>query len=88
MADSRYTVEVRNSAGKDLGVFATTDIPCRTRVIAELAILKIDRDHGDARNILRAFESLSVSKQILYLQLHGFACAEFRRAAEREMGQS
>jgi hypothetical protein len=88
MADSRHMIEVRNSTGKGLGVFATTDIPRGTRVIAETAILKIDPGHGDATNILRAFESLSVSKQSLYLQLHGFACAEFRRAAEREMGQS
>jgi antitoxin (DNA-binding transcriptional repressor) of toxin-antitoxin stability system len=86
--DSRHPIEVRNSIGKGLGIFAISDIPRGTRVIAEAALVKIGRNRGDARNILQAFESLPTSKQNSYLKLHGFACAEFRRAAENEMGQS
>jgi hypothetical protein len=86
--DSRHLIEVRNSIGKGLGIFATSDIPRGTRVIAEAALLKIDWNHGDARDILQAFESLPASKQSSYLKLHGFACAEFRSAAENETGQS
>lgn len=86
--DSRHLVEVRESQGKGLGIFAIANIPRGTRVIAEAALLKLDRKSGDARNILQAFNSLPTAEQNLYLELHGFACAAFRRAAEQEMGQS
>ncbi|KAF1952906.1 TPR domain protein, partial [Byssothecium circinans] len=86
--DSRHLVEMRKSTGKGLGIFAIADIPRGTRVIAEAALLKIDRNNTDARNILYAFESLSASQQGSYLELHGFACAAFRHAAEQEMGRS
>ncbi|PVH91474.1 hypothetical protein DM02DRAFT_663967 [Periconia macrospinosa] len=79
---------MRKSPGKGLGIFAIADIPSGTRIIAEAALLKIDRNNGDARNILYAFENLSASQQGSYLELHGFACAAFRRAAEQEMGRS
>jgi hypothetical protein len=60
--DSRHPIEVRDSIGKGLGIFAISDIPRVTRVITEAALLKIDRNRGDARNTLQAFESLFISK--------------------------
>jgi hypothetical protein len=80
-------IEVKASAEKGLGIFAVTDIPRGTRTIAELALLKIDRTNGGARNI-RAIECLSPPQQDIYLQLHKIACDAFRRSAEQELGQS
>jgi hypothetical protein len=87
-SDLRYLVQVRTLPGKGLGVFAISDVPRGTCIIAEAALLKIDWDYGDARNILDAFGTLTASEQSLYLELHGFVCAAFRCAAEQEMGQS
>jgi hypothetical protein len=81
-------VQVRSSPEKGREVLAITDIPRGTRIIAEAALLKIYRDHGDARNILDALKNLTASKKSLCLDLHGFACAAFRCAAEQEMAQS
>jgi hypothetical protein len=74
--------------GKGLGIFAKSDIPCGTRVIAEPPLLKVDREKGDANDILKAFESLPISQRDLYLGLHGYASTPFKLAAEREMGQN
>ncbi len=37
---------------------------------------------------MRAFKSHPLSEQSLYLELHVYACDAFKRAAERELGQS
>ncbi|KAF7592476.1 hypothetical protein BBP40_000211 [Aspergillus hancockii] len=56
-----------------------------TRVLAEPALIQINRETGDAKDIVRAFQSLPLLQQTLYLELHGHACDAFKRAAEREM---
>jgi hypothetical protein len=68
-----------------LGVFAKAKIACGTRVLAEPALVKIDRETGDANDIVRAFQSLPLPQQTLYLELHQHACGAFKRAAKREM---
>jgi hypothetical protein len=69
-----------------MGIFATGDIPCGTRIIAEPALLKVNRDTtSNARDIVHAFESLSSSQQKSYLELRGYACDSFKRAAEHEI---
>jgi hypothetical protein len=76
LSDARHLIEVRASSGKGQGIFAKTDIPRGTRVIAEPPLLKIDDPkNGDARTIVRAFDSLPISQQNLYLGLHGYASA-------------
>ncbi|KAF2868037.1 TPR domain protein [Massariosphaeria phaeospora] len=84
--DSRHQIEVKASALGGLGVFATTDIPRGTRVIAESALLEINADRT-AKGIVRAFERLSSPQQRCYLELHEFASDTFKRAVENEMGQ-
>lgn len=37
---------------------------------------------------MMAFEQLAPPQQELFLQLHGYACNKFKRAAEREMEQA
>lgn len=69
-------------------MFAKTNILCGTRVIAEPALLKINRETGNAKDIVRDFESLPSSQQNLYLKLHGYACDLFKHAAEHEMEQN
>lgn len=59
-------------------MFAKANIPCGSRVIAEPALL--DVKGGNAKDIVRAFESLPSSQQSLYLELHGYACEPFKRA--------
>lgn len=85
MSDARL-IEVKDSALKGLGVFAKANIPCGSRVIAEPALLEVKG--GNAKDIVRAFESLPLSQQSLYLDLHGHACEPFKRAAERDMEQN
>lgn len=84
----RDSVEVKESTGKGLGVFAITDIPCGARVLAEEPLLRVDEGNGSAKDILSAFQKLSVSQQELYFQLHGFAGAAFKRSAENEIGRA
>lgn len=84
----RESIEVKESTGKGLGVFAVTDIPCGARVLAEEPLLKADEGNGSAKDILSAFKKLSVSQQHLYLQLRGFAGAAFKRSAEKEIGRA
>ena len=84
----RDSIEVKESTGKGLGVFAITDIPCGARVLAEEPLLRVDEGNGSAKDILSAFQKLSVSQQHLYLQLHGFAGAAFKRSAEKEIGRA
>jgi hypothetical protein len=84
----REWIEVKESTGKGLGVFATTDIPCGARVLAEEPLLKVDEEDGSAKDILSAFEKLSVSQKNSYLQLHGLAGAAFKRSAEKEIGRA
>lgn len=66
-------------------MFAKVDIACGTRVLAEPALIQINGKTGNAKDIVRAFESLPLLQQTLYLELHGHACDAFKRAAEREM---
>jgi hypothetical protein len=84
----REWIEVKESTGKGLGVFATTDIPCGARVLAEEPLLRRDEENGSSIDILSAFEKLSVSQKNSYLQLRGFAGAAFKRAAEDETGRA
>lgn len=86
MLSDACLVEVKVSALKGLGVFAKANIPCGSRVFAEPALLEVKG--GNAKDIVRAFESLPLSQQSLYLDLHGYACEPFKRAAEREMEQN
>jgi len=86
MFSDAHLIEVKDSAPKGLGVFAKANIPCGSCVIAEPALLKVKG--GNAKDIVRAFESLPSSQQSLYLDLHGHACEPFKRAAEREMEQN
>jgi hypothetical protein len=79
---------VKESTGKGLGVFATTDIPRGARVLAEEPLLKVDEKYGSAKDILLAFERLSVSQKNSYLQLRGYAGAAFKRSAEKEIGRA
>jgi hypothetical protein len=79
---------VKESTGKGLGVFATTDIPRGARVLAEEPLLKVDEEYGSAKDILPAFERLSVSQKNSYLQLRGYAGAAFKRSAEKEIGRA
>jgi hypothetical protein len=83
----RAWIEVKESAGKGLGVFATADIPCGTRVLAEEPLLKVDEENGSTKDILLAFEKLSVSQKESYLQLREFAGAAFKCSAEAEIGR-
>jgi hypothetical protein len=86
--DARHLIEMKESPRKGLGIFAKEDIPRGTRIIAERALLKIDRQNmSDAKDIVVAFESLSFSAQRIYLQLHAYACDRFKSAAEHELGQ-
>lgn len=85
MLSDACLVEVKVSALKGLGVFAKANIPCGSRVLAEPALLEVKGEN--AKDIVRAFESLPLSQQNLYLDLHGYACEPFKRAAEREMEQ-
>ena len=62
----RKWIEVKESAGKGLGVFATAGIPRGARVLAEEPLLKLDEENGTAKDILLAFEKLSVSKKKSY----------------------
>lgn len=78
-------VEVKASALKGLGVFTKANIPCGSRVFAEPALLEVKGE--SAKDIVRAFESLPLSQQNLYLDLHRYACQRFKRAVEREMEQ-
>jgi hypothetical protein len=85
LPDERHLIERRESQGRGLGIFATGYIPRGTRIVAEPALLKVSRDTTDAKDIVRAFESLSSSQKKSYLELHDYACDLFKRAAEREM---
>jgi len=86
--DARHLIERKQSQGRGLDIFATGDIPCGTRIIAEPALLKVNRDTASsAKDIVRAFESLSSSQQKSYLELHGYSCDSFKRAYEHEMDQ-
>ncbi|PYI12807.1 hypothetical protein BO99DRAFT_486228 [Aspergillus violaceofuscus CBS 115571] len=83
--DARHLIEVKTSAVQGLGVFATADLPRGTRMTAETALLKLEQEKSSARDILDAFKKLPVAQQRLYLDLHEFACPQFRKAAEREI---
>jgi hypothetical protein len=60
----RERIEVKESTGKRLGVFAITDILCGACVLAEEPLLKVDEEDGSAKDMLFAFEKLSVSQPI------------------------
>lgn len=79
---------MKESTLKGLGVFAKVDIPRGTRVLAEPALLKVDRQAVKANDIVEAFKNLPSPQQSLYLDLHGYACDSFKRATESEMGQN
>lgn len=82
-------IEVRESAGKGLGVFAKSKIPRGTRILSERALLKVNREqNSNAKDIVLAFEQLPSSQRELFLKLHGYTCDSFKRAAEREMEQA
>jgi preprotein translocase subunit SecB len=83
--DSIY--EQKESQGKCLGIFATRNIFCGTRILAEAGVLKVNKDTTDAWDIIHAFERLSSSQEKSYLGLHEYACDLFKRATEREIGQ-
>ena len=79
---------MRESTSKGLGVFAKSNIPRGTRVISEPALLEVRREaNSNAKDIVQVFEQLTSSQQELFLELHGYACHSFQRAAEREMQQ-
>jgi SET domain-containing protein len=84
----REWIEVKESAGKGLGIFATAEIPCGARVLAEEPLLKVDEENGSWKDVLPAFEKLSVSQKNSYLQLREFADAAFKHSAEQEIGRA
>lgn len=86
--DATHLVEVRESGGKGLGVFARSNIPQGTRVISEPALLEVSSVDSNAKDIVLAFDQLPLSQQESFLKLHGYACDSFKRAAEREMQQT
>ncbi|KAL4948919.1 hypothetical protein BDW69DRAFT_198522 [Aspergillus filifer] len=66
-------IEIRDSPLGGLGVFAKTDIPKGTRVLAESYLLRVlgaDEEDVDAKKIIFAYNALYPSQQEQYLSLH------------------
>ncbi|KAJ5351535.1 hypothetical protein N7452_000509 [Penicillium brevicompactum] len=85
--DPSDLIEVRESDGKGLGVFAKCDIPQGTRVISEPPLLEVSLEDRDANMILAAFKQLPLPQQEQYLALHEYAAEGFKRGIEAEVGQ-
>ncbi|EED12492.1 SET domain containing protein [Talaromyces stipitatus ATCC 10500] len=86
--DARHLIEVRESPGKGLGVFAKDNIPRGTRILAESSLLKVENDNPDAKKILQAFEDLTPSQQSSYLELHRYTFDSDKQILEAQMGQT
>lgn len=87
--DSRHLIQVRDSPGKGLGIFAKTNIPRGTRILAESSLIKFDKDEQPtAKTIMQAFESLSPSQQESYLELDDYVCDLDKQILESQTGQT
>ncbi|KAI7970079.1 hypothetical protein EIK77_001469 [Talaromyces pinophilus] len=87
--DSRHLIEVRDSPGKGLGIFAKANIPRGTRILAESSLIKFnENEQPTAKTIMQAFESLSPSQQESYLELHNYACDLDKQILESQTGQT
>ncbi|KAF1830615.1 hypothetical protein BDW02DRAFT_93547, partial [Decorospora gaudefroyi] len=84
--DSRHLIEVKATATKGLGVFATADILRGTRVIAETALLNLPTGDGCAKEVIAAFQSLSPAPQNSYLELRDSGSKAFKERTEGELG--
>lgn len=71
--DGRHLIEVRETPGKGLGIFARTHIPRGTRIIAEKPLLRATIVSTHGVNVQDSFERLSLAEQHAYLQLYGYA---------------
>lgn len=81
-------IEVRETDGKGLGIFARCDIRQGTRVITESPLIEVDLEGRNASKIVMAFKQLPLQQQEQYLTLHYYASDGFKRSVEEEIGQS
>lgn len=77
--DARHLIEVRETPGKGLGIFAKEKIPRGTRVVAEFPLLKATALSSHIVNVQGAFNNLPPAKQRAYLDLHGHASETFKK---------
>lgn len=67
--DARHLIEVRPSSGKGLGIFAISDIPKSTRVLAETGLFGTVPRPRRSTEIVKMFDNLSKQQQAQYLSL-------------------